>query len=152
MKNINLNPFSEIHSMQSILGNPAEITHIQYMRYLNAVLVKMLIECGSLREFQWFVLLRLVFWCLFSDKMLARCIKLVWSSVESQPTAIFIMPSQKKCFHFFSHWMNYNYSGRFPLDFEPNKIPFCSKSKKKTVPTIIFHSIWQEMEISILWV
>ena len=36
---------------------------------------------------------------------------------------------RKLCFHFFSHWMGYDRGDSF--DFEPNGIPFGSKSKGK---------------------
>ena len=36
--------------------------------------------------------------------------------------------------HFLSHWMGYHRSDSFPFDFEPNVIPFGSKSKGKLSP------------------
>ena len=37
----------------------------------------------------------------------------------------------KLCIHFFSNWMGYDRDDSFPFDFEPNAIPFGSKSKGK---------------------
>ena len=41
---------------------------------------------------------------------------------------------RKQCFYFLSHWMGYDRGDRFPFDFEPNRIPFSSKSKWKPSP------------------
>ena len=38
---------------------------------------------------------------------------------------------RKLCFHFLSRWMGYDRGDSFPFDFEPNVIPFGSKSKGK---------------------
>ena len=70
---------------------------------------------------------------------------------------------RKLYFLFLSHWMGYGCGDSFPFGFEPNGIPFSSKSKgkrfwtklnsiwfkieRKTVTTTISHSIWKEMEI-----
>ena len=37
---------------------------------------------------------------------------------------------RKLCFHFLSHSMGYDRGDSFPFDFEPNRIPFGSKSKE----------------------
>ena len=41
---------------------------------------------------------------------------------------------RKLCFHFLSHWMENDRGDSFPSDFEPNGIPFGSKSKGKLSP------------------
>jgi len=38
---------------------------------------------------------------------------------------------RKLYFHFLSHLMGYDRGDSFPFDFEPNEIPFSSKSKGK---------------------
>ena len=63
-------------------------------------------------------------------------------------------------FYFESNGSPFDFEpNRIPFDFESNRIPFeidtkwnstCFKIEKKTVTTIIFHSIWKEMEIFIL--
>ena len=50
-------------------------------------------------------------------------------------------------FHFLSNWIRYDCGDSVHLDFEPNIIPCGLKLKdRKTVATIIFHSIWKERE------
>ena len=46
--------------------------------------------------------------------------------------------------------MEYDSGDGFSLNFERNRIPFSSKSKRKTVITIIFLSIQKEIK-SIFW-
>ena len=41
---------------------------------------------------------------------------------------------RKLYFHFFSHWMGYDWDDSFPFNFEPNGIPFGSKLKGKLSP------------------
>ena len=41
---------------------------------------------------------------------------------------------RKLYFQFLSHWMGYDRGDSIPLDFEPNGILFCSKSKGKLLP------------------
>ena len=42
--------------------------------------------------------------------------------------------------------MGYDRGDSFPSDFEPNGIPFVSKSRRKLVTTIISHSICKEIK------
>jgi len=41
---------------------------------------------------------------------------------------------RKLCFHFLSNWIGYDRGDNFPFKFEPNGIPFDSKSKGKLSP------------------
>ena len=42
--------------------------------------------------------------------------------------------AEKTIFHFLSYWNGYDRGDSFPSDFEPNGIPFGSKSKRKLPP------------------
>ena len=49
----------------------------------------------------------------------------------------------KLYFHFLSNWMEYDRGDSFPFDFWTKLISIWCKIERKTVTTIIFHSIWK---------
>ena len=57
----------------------------------------------------------------------------------------YLLPLRKLDFQFLSNWMGYDRGNSLPFDFEPNRFPFLSKFKGKTVTTILSHSIWKEV-------
>ena len=59
---------------------------------------------------------------------------------------------RKLAFHFLSNLMAYDRGGSFPFDFEPNEIPFGSKSKWKLSPRsypIQFERKWNASFLSV---
>ena len=74
------------------------------------------------------------------------------SMTSSQLLAIiFVITLRKLYFHFLSHWMGYDRGDGFPFNFEPNGIPFGSKSKGILSPrsyTIRFERKWESSFLS----
>ena len=58
-----------------------------------------------------------------------------WHGTEISIAVQFVLHTLRKLyFHFLSHWMGYDRGDSFPFDFQPNGIPFGSKSKGKLSP------------------
>ena len=67
--------------------------------------------------------------------------------------SVLVLTLRKLVFYFLSYWMGYDRGDSFPFDFEPNRIPFGSKSKRKLSPRsypIQYEMKWKYSFLSVL--